>query len=283
MKTALVLEGGAKRGIYTAGVLDVLLENDILTDAVIGVSAGAIHGCSYVAEQIGRSIRYNLKYGNDTRFMSLKNWLKTGNVVDTEFCYYELPEKLDLFDHKAFENSPVKFFAVCSNLEIGNAEYIHCPNLRQNDGINYLRASASLPFFSQIVNFGGKKLLDGGICDSIPLKASQNMGYQKNIVILTRPEGYRKKPSYNGWLAKLVYHKYPLFANAIKNRHIMYNNELAYLKDEEKNPLTLILRPSKEIKVAKMEKDLNKVKELYDLGRADALTNLAKIKEFMAH
>lgn len=282
MKTAFVLEGGAKRGIYTAGILDVLLENNIMPNAVIGVSAGAIHGASYVSKQIGRSIRYNMKYGNDPRFMSLQNWIKTGNVVDTEFCYNELPEKLDVFDHETFENSSVKFFAVCSNLETGKAEYIHCPDLRQSGGIKYLRASASLPFFSQIVEVDNKKLLDGGICDSIPLKASQDLGYEKNIVILTRPEGYRKKSAHNGWLASLVYRKYPLFAKAIKNRHSMYNAELEYIKQQEQNPDTLVIRPSMEIKVGKMEKNLNKVKQLYELGRSDALANLEKIKAFFA-
>ena len=145
MKTALVLEGGAKRGIYTAGVLDVLLENDIMPNAVIGVSAGAIHGASYVSKQIGRSIRYNMKYGNDPRFMSLQNWIKTGNVADTEFCYNELPEKLDVFDHETFEKNSTKLYVTCSNIKTGKAEYIHCSNLKQNSGINYLRASASLP------------------------------------------------------------------------------------------------------------------------------------------
>ncbi len=280
MTTALVLEGGAKRGIYTAGVLDVLLENNIMADAVFGVSAGAIHGCTYVAEQNGRSIRYNLKYGNDPRFMSLKNWLKTGNVVDTEFCYHELPDILDPFDHDAFENSKCKFFAVCSNIETGKAEYIHCPSLR-GDNINYLRASASLPFFSQIVEVGGLKLLDGGICDSIPLEAAQNMGYNRNIVILTRPDGYRKPPAHNGWLANLVYRKYPLFAKAIAQRHIMYNQELDYIAKEEKSGNTLVLRPSKKIKIGKMERNLDIVKQMYELGRFDALSNLEKIKKFL--
>ncbi len=279
MKTALVLEGGAKRGIYTAGILDVLLENNLMTDAVFGVSAGAIHGCSYVAGQIGRSLRYNLKYGNDPHFMSLKNWLKTGSVVDTQFCYHDLPDKLDPFDHEAFEKAKTKFYTVCSNLETGKAEYILCPELRGS--IDYLRASASLPFLSHIVEMNGKKLLDGGICDSIPLQAAQNMGYEKNIVILTRPFGYRKKPYLNRLLAKIVYRRYPQFVEAIINRHKMYNAELDYVAAEEQKNNTLVIRPSKKIKISKMEKDLSVVKAMYDLGRQDALDQLDKIKEFL--
>ena len=281
MKTALVLEGGAKRGIYTAGILDVLAENNITTDAVFGVSAGAIHGCTYVAGQIGRSIRYNMKYGNDPRFMSIRNWIKTGNVVDTDFCYYELPEVLDPFDHKSFEKSKITFYAVCSNVETGKAEYIHCKELRQGKGINYIRASASLPFFSKIVETDGKKLLDGGICDSIPLKASQNLGYEKNIVIMTRPQSYRKKKSNNAWLAKLVYRKFPKFAEAIINRHTMYNNEVEYINSQKAFGKTLVLQPKEELDIGRMESDLAKVKNVYEIGRADAIANLEKIKEFL--
>lgn len=280
MPTALVLEGGAKRGIYTAGVLDVFLENGIAVGAVFGVSAGAIHGCTFVAGQRGRSLRYNLKYGNDPRFMSLKSWLKTGNVVDTEFCYHELPDKLDPFDHKTFEKSTTKFYAVCSNIETGKAECILCPSLR-GEKIDYLRASASLPFLSRIVEIDGKKLLDGGICDSIPLKAAQDLGYDKNIVILTRPAGYRKPKSFSRFLANPVYRKYPKFAQAIINRPQMYNDELDYINAQETAGKTLVIRPSKTIKIGKMEQNLELVKEMYNLGRHDALAMIDKIKAFL--
>ena len=279
MPAALVLEGGAKRGIYTAGVLDVLIENGIYTDAVFGVSAGAIHGCTYAAKQNGRSIRYNMKYGTDPRFGSFQNWLKTGNIVDTEFCYHVLPEVLDPFDHQAFETSPVKFFAVCSNVETGKAEYIHCSELRTK--IDYIRASASLPFVSKIVEIDGKKLLDGGICDSIPLKAAQQHGYDKNIVILTRPQGYRKGRKPNRYLAKIVYRKYPLFAKAVVDRPEMYNAELDYVAAEEQKGNTLVLRPSEFIKIKHLEQNLDIVKQMYELGRKDALANLEKIKQFL--
>jgi len=261
MSTALVLEGGAKRGIYTAGFLDVLLENGLFADAVFGVSAGAIHGCTYAAKQIGRSIRYNLKYGNDPRFGSFQNWLRTGNVVDTEFCYHTLPDTLDPFDHEAFETSGIKFYAVCSNVETGKAEYIYCSELR--DKIDYIRA------------------LDGGICDSIPLQAVQKLGFSRNIVILTRPLGYRKKNRLNRYLAKLVYRKYPKFAKAIINRASMYNDELDFVAKEEKKDNTLVFRPSRFINIKHLEQNLDIVKEMYELGRYDATAHLDEIKKFI--
>ena len=279
MSIGLVLEGGAKRGIYTAGVLDVLAENNLVADGVVGVSAGAIHGASYVSGQTGRSIRYYMKHSNNYKFMSLLNWVLTGNVVNTKFCYYELPEILDPFDHKTFENSKTKFYAVCSNIETGKAEYILCKELRRS--IAYLRASASLPVFSKIVEIDDKKLLDGGICDSIPLKASIDLGYDKNIVVLTRPKGYKKKKSKFVEFTKWVYRKFPYFAKAIENRPDMYNNQLDFVENEaKKSNNVLIIRPSKDLGVKHIEKDLNKVKAMYELGRKDALDALEQIKEF---
>lgn len=280
MKSCLVLEGGAKRGIYTAGVLDVLLENNIITDGVIGVSAGAIHGCSYVAKQPGRSIRYNLKYNDDYRFMSFKSLLKTGNMVDTDFAYHELPEKLDPFDHQAFESSNIKFYATCTNVKTGKAEYILCPNLREHY-IDYLRASASMPLVSQIVRLDGNDYLDGGISDSIPLKAAFNLGYQKNIVVLTRPDGYVKKPFSMLMLAKLVYRKFPNFINTLKNRHQDYNQATEYIKDLEKKGKIVVIRPSKLVKISRMETDVEKIKQMYELGRTDALNALEQIQQFL--
>lgn len=280
MKSCLVLEGGAKRGIYTAGVLDVLLENNILTDGVIGVSAGAIHGCSYVAKQLGRSIRYNIKYNDDYRFMSFKSLFKTGNMVDTDFAYHELPDKLDPFDHEAFEKADTKFYATCTNLKTGKPEYILCPDLRENH-IDYLRASASMPLVSQIVKLNGNCYLDGGISDSIPVKAAFDLGYQKNIVVLTRPEGYVKKPFSMLWLAKIFYRKFPNFITTLKNRHKDYNQTINYIKDLEKQGKILVLRPSKLVKISRMETNIETIKKMYELGRHDALNMLSNIREFL--
>lgn len=279
MASSLVLEGGGKRGIYTTGVLDVFLENGISVDAVFGVSAGAIHGVSFVSKQVGRDIRYNIKYNDDYRFMSLKNWIKTGNVVDVDFCYDELPNKLDKFDYDAFSANSTKFYAVCSNIETGKAEYVHCTEMHRD--IRYVQASASLPFFSKIVEVDGKKLLDGGICDSMPLQAAQSHGYSRNIVVLTRPKGYRKKPSHNKWLAKIVYREYPNFVKAMIERPKMYNDELDYIAKEQKEGRALVIQPSKFIKISRLETDIEIVKAMYELGRQDALAMLDEIKEFL--
>ncbi|MBQ2886058.1 MAG: patatin family protein [Alphaproteobacteria bacterium] len=279
-KTGLILEGGAKRGIYTAGVLDVFLENGINFDGVIGVSAGAIHGCSFVSKQIGRSIRYNIKYGNDYRFMSFRSLLLSGNIVDTKFCYHDLPEKLDPFDNKTFMESNTNFYVVISNLETGLPEYIHCKDLFKE--IDYLRASASMPFVSKIVCLNDKKYLDGGICDSIPLQAAKNLGFTKNIVIATRPIGYIKKPFRLKWLANLIYRKYPKFIQALINRHTMYNNEVKEIENLAKKEEIILIRPSKFINISKMESNLDIVKEMYELGRNDALNMLNQVKQFLA-
>lgn len=279
MRVGLVLEGGAKRGIYTAGVLDVMLEHNLLADGVFGVSAGAIHGCSYVSKQIGRSIRYNMKYGNDYRFMSFKSLFLTGNMVDTEFCYHDLPEKLDPYDNDAFMKSGIEFYAVCSNVESGKPEYIKCHDMFAD--IDYIRASASMPLVSQIVEVGGKKLLDGGIADSIPLKAAENHGFEKNIVVLTRPQGYRKKKASLRWLIAWIYRKYPNFVKAFIERPEMYNAELDYIEKQKKAGKILVIRPSKLIKIKKMEPNLRIVREMYDLGRSDALKMIDKIEKYM--
>lgn len=279
MSYGLVLEGGAHRAIYTAGVLDCLMENNIVFDGVIGVSAGAIHGCSFVAGQKGRNIGYTLKYAGDRRYMSFYSWLTTGNLVGEEFCYHELPEKLFPFDHVHFENSPTKFYVTCTDIESGKAEYILCEELRNK--MPYLRASASMPFVSQISNIGGKKYLDGGIADSIPVKAFQKMGYNRCVVVQTRAAGYRKKANKMSWLAQFIYRKYPHFVAAIKNRHIMYNQELDDIERLKKSGDIFVIRPSRDIKISHTEKNKSVIKAVYELGRHDAMNSLSDLKKFL--
>ncbi len=279
MKTGIVLEGGGKRGIYAAGVLDVLLEHNIVADGLIGTSAGAVNGCSYVSRQYQRNIRYNIRFAKEKKYMSIYSLITTGNVVGTKFAYDLLPNVLEKFDYDSFEKSPIDFYATCSNLETGKAEYILCTTLR-GKYMDYLRASASLPYVSQIVEVDGKKLLDGGVCDSIPLKAFQNMGYTKNLVVLTRPKGYMKKPE-NNLMAEVFYGKYPKFVSAMKNRFAVYNRTVRYVEQQEKEGNIFLLRPSKSIKVGRMEKDAEKIKALYQLGKDDANRHLQEIALFL--
>lgn len=280
MKTGLVLEGGGKRGIYAAGVLDVLLENNIWADGLIGTSAGAVNGCSYVSNQYERNLRYNIRFAKEKKYMSIYSLITTGNVVGTDFAYNILPNKLEVFDYDAFEKSPVAYYVTCSNVETGKAEYIQCKSLRGKN-MDYLRASASLPYVSQIVEIDGKKYLDGGICDSIPLKAFQNMGYEKNLVVLTRPRGYIKKPE-NNLLANLYYRKYPAFVTALRNRYAVYNRTLKYIEQQEKQGNILVLRPSESIRVGRMEQDPERLKQMYELGKNDAGQMLDAIASFLS-
>ena len=192
MKTALVLEGGAMRGIYTTAVLDVLLENNIKVDAIIGVSAGAIYATNYISKQKGRGIRYNKKYIKHRNYMSFYSLFKTGNLVNKDFCYYKLPNELDIFDYDEYNKSNIDFYVTITNVETGLAEYIKIKDIKNE--VEYIRASSSMPLVSKIVNINNKRYLDGGISDSIPVQKAKELGYDKIIVVLTRPIEYRKKP-----------------------------------------------------------------------------------------
>lgn len=279
MKTGLVLEGGGIRGIYTAGVLDVFLEHDISVDGVMGVSAGAIHGASYISGQKGRNLRYSLKYRKDKRYMSLSSLIKTGDFFGAEFCYHELPEKLDLFDFEAFMENPTKLYVGCSNLETGEAEYLECKDMRYD--MDKLRASASLPLISKIVEVDGMKLLDGGISDSIPIFAFRRMGYRKNIVVLTRPEGYRKEPDGALKMEAIKYKDYPEFVRRAALRYRYYNKTLDKLVELEQRGEVLIIRPSSTLKISRIERKKERIQAMYDLGVKDAKDKLMEIKEFL--
>ena len=278
MNAGLVLEGGGMRGIYTAGVLDVLMENNITFQGVIGTSAGVVHGCSFLSGQKGRSIRYYKKYCNEPRFMSFKSYLKTGNVVETDFAYRQLPNKLDPYDYAAFSQNDTPFYATVTNIESGLAEHIQITDMLTQ--IDVVRASASLPYFSQIVEFGGKKYLDGGCADAIPLKAFQNMGYKKNLVVLTRPADYLKKPELKGF-AWLKYRKYPSFVKLLKRRHEIYNQTLEYINQCEKRGEIFVIRPTRPLPASRMEHDPQVIEATYNIGREDALSALEQLKNWM--
>lgn len=274
MKTGLVLEGGAMRGIYTAGVLDVFMEHEMHFDGVIGVSAGALHGCSFVSGQKGRSIRYYEKYRGDKHFMSFWSLLCTGDIVGEKFCYHEIPQWLDPFDYEAFYKSDTDFYVGCSNLETGMPEYLRIKDMLSE--IDLMRASASMPYVSRIVKFHGMKLLDGGCTDSIPVRAFQRMGYQKNVVVLTRHEGYAKEPELLK-PAKLFYRKYPLFIKALKSRHIVYNRTLEQIRAMEQKGEVFVIRPSEELVIKRMEGSMEEIRKVYNLGRKDAENRMEEL------
>ena len=280
MKTGIVVEGGGMRGIYGAGVLDVLLENDIKADGLIGVSAGAIHGCSFVSGQKGRSIRYNLKYSRDPRYRSMRSLIRTGDMFWLDFCYRELPETLDPFDNETFESSSTEYYVTCTDVETGQPVYHRCPSLR-GDRIDWVRASASMPLASRIVELDGKKLLDGGVADSIPVMAFRKMGFKKDLVILTRPEGYRKKQNPMLPLIRRAYREYPEFVETAASRHLVYNRELDEISRLEREGEILVIRPSRRIKISRTERRPERIEQMYRLGREDAMKAFSGIKAFM--
>lgn len=277
-KSGLVLEGGGMRGIYTAGVLDVFLEEGISFDGLIGVSAGAVHGCSYISKQKGRSIRYYKKYCQDKRFMSMRNFLRTGDIVDEAFCYHEIPEQLDPYDHEAFHASTTEFYVGCSNVETGKPEYFHVTDMAGE--IDKMRASASLPYVSRMVEMEGKKLLDGGCTDSIPVGAFHRMGYDPLVVVLTRHKGYRKKPEHR-FLPRLAYWKYPAFARALQRRHLAYNRTVEQIDRLEAAGKIFVIRPSKPLDIGRTKADPEELQRVYDIGRADAKEHLPAMRAWL--
>lgn len=279
MTTGLVLEGGAMRGLFTAGVLDVLMENGFIFDMAVGVSAGAAFGCNYKSGQIGRAIRYNKKYAKEWRYKSWRSLLVTGDLYGGDFCYHELPEKLDKFDYETYKNNPMRFFAVVTDMETGKPMY---PELKTADykDLEWMRASASMPLASKIVEVDGHKLLDGGISDSIPLEFIEKMGCDKNLVILTQPITYVKHPYKIMPIIKAALHKYPNAVEAIRIRHNMYNAQTTYVKVREDQGSAFVIRPPRDLEVSPLEHDENRLQEVYDLGREEALKNLDKIRKF---
>ncbi|MBE5971133.1 MAG: patatin family protein [Lachnoclostridium sp.] len=277
-KVGLVLEGGAMRGMYTAGVLDVFMEQGIGFDGVIGVSMGAICGCSFISGQAGRTIRYNKKYCKDKRCMSFYSLLTTGDLVGNEFCYHTIPEQLDPYDNEAFLRSKTPFYLVCTNLETGEPEYIRMNDMVKE--IEYLRASASMPYVSHIVEQDGMKLLDGGCSDSIPVRAFMDMGYEKNVVVLTRPADYRKKPEKRG-LARLFYRKYPKFVKCLERRPEEYNRTVEEITKLEEEGKCFVIRPKWPLEIGRMSHDEKEIIRTYERGRSDAFECLEQIKAWM--
>ena len=280
MKTGLVLEGGAMRGLFSAGVIDVLMENGVQFNGIVGVSAGAAFGCNMKSRQAGRAIRYNTKYAKDWRYCSLRSLITTGDIFGGEFCYHYLPKHLDIFDNEAFNQNPMEFFAVCTDVETGEPIYKRLMKA-DDECYEWIRASASMPLASKIVNINGRKVLDGGISDSIPLKFMQQQGYEKNVVVTTQPADYVKKKNTFLPLMRLQLRHYPRFLDAVANRHEMYNAQMEYVAEQERVGNTLVLRPESALTIGHITHDADKMWETYNIGIALAEKRLGEIKEFV--
>lgn len=280
-KVGLVLEGGGMRGLYTAGVLDYFLDEEIYFHNVIGVSAGACNAVSYIAKQRGRNLKVNTEYIGDKRYLSMQNLIKQGSLFGMDFIFKMIPDELVPFDYDAYFNSPMHLTIVATNCETGEPEYLDGRNTQLVN--EYLRASSSIPMFAPIVELEGKKLLDGGTADSIPIQYSIKQGHDKNIVVVTRNADYIKKPEPFKHIYTHKYKQYPKLIHTIGNRHENYNNTLKSLQELEAEGKIIVIKPTKLIKIDRFEKDKNKLEELYYEGYEDAKTLGNKIKLYCSN
>ena len=278
MKIGLVLEGGGMRTLFTAGVLDAFLDKNIEVNGVVGVSAGALFGVNYVSKQKERSVRYNKKYANEKGYMGLYSWITTGNAVNKDFAFYKIPFKLDKFDEREFEKAKVDFYIVMTNIESGKPEYVLIKDVFKQ--MEYLRATSALPFASKIIEINNKKYLDGGISDSIPIDFCETLGYDKIIVVLTRPENVHKEDKLN-FHYKLVYRKYPNLVERLINMGKDYEVVLKKIKDLENKDKIFVIRPPEILKIGRLEKNKDKIQKVYDIGLNTGLKKIDNLLKYL--
>lgn len=280
--TGLVLEGGGMRGLFTAGVLDELMEQglDHCFQGAVGVSAGACFGVNIKSGQQGRALRYNVQMCGNPRYISLRSLLTTGNLINADFCYHVVPTQIDIFDGEAFARHPMRFHLVCTDCLTGQPVYHEIDHV-DYEVLEWIRASASLPMVSRPVNIGGYTLLDGGISDSIPLRYFQQQGYERNVVILTQPLGYRKKPSGVQWLSRLLIRRYPKVVECLAQRHEMYNAQLDYVMQQANEGNTLIIAPPATLPIGRVEQKPEKLRLITRMGREACLRQLDEIRDFL--
>lgn len=270
------------RGLWTAGVTDVMMEHDIWPDGLIGVSAGAAFGCNYKSRQAGRAIRYNMRFAKDARYSGMRSLLTSGDYFNAQFGYHVVPYKYDLFDTATFEQNTMEFVVVCTDVETGEAVY-HTMSHVDYDELEWLRASASMPLASKVVEVGGRKLLDGGVSDSIPLAYFESIGYDRNVVILTQPLGYEKEHNRLMPLMRVGLRKWPNMIKAMNERHIMYNKQLEYVIQAELEGRCLVIRPDEKIPIGHISHDAQQMHKVYELGRQVGERYINKIKEYYAN
>ncbi len=279
MNIGLVLEGGAMRGLFTAGVMDVLMEYGAEFDAIVGVSAGAAFGVNYKSKQIGRVIRYNKRFANDKRYCSVQSLLNTGNLFNAMFCYHTVPNELDKFDRERYNADKTPFYVVCTDAETGEPVY-HLLDRANDWGFEWIRASASMPLVSKPVKIDGKYYLDGGMSDSIPIEFMIVGGCEKNVVVLTQPRDYVKEKASMLPLMKLSLRKYPYTYDAILHRHIIYNDSRARVFQEEKLGNAVVICPKEKLPIDRVEHDPEVMEKVYLLGRQAAEEKVDELRAF---
>ncbi|WP_421378923.1 patatin-like phospholipase family protein [Bacillus salacetis] len=275
-QSGLVLEGGGMRGVYTAGVLEYLLENDIEFPYVIGVSAGACIAASFLSKQKGRNKKVNIGFAGNPRYLSWRNYIKNRELFGMDFVFNEIPNKIVPYDFSAFQQNQSEFVIGTTDCHTGEPVY-HYRRDYGNDVLTPIRASSSLPFVAPVVEFQSRHLLDGGISDPIPVKRAEFDGFKKNVVVLTRNKGYKKSPSRFNYLIKRKYPQYPGLRQAMMNRYNLYNETVDYLEREEEKGSVFIIRPQLPLKVGRVERNPKKLEELYNQGYSDARSQFEKL------
>lgn len=275
----LILEGGGMRGAFTAGVLDFWMSKGLYFQNVYGVSAGACQACNYLCRQPGRGLRVWVDYIHDPRFCSMQSLLKTGDLFGAELNYDLVPRKLDPLDNAAFVKSGAKFIAVMTDVETGRPVY--APIRDMFDDIAAIQASASLPLISNMVEYRGRRYLDGGVSDSIPIRKAIADGCEKNVLVLTQAPGYRKEPNKALPLMRVKYARYPAFVAAVARRHVMYNETLDFIRRETEAGRLFVIRPDVAPDVGRVEKNPDKLRHLHSVGFAAAEREYAALEAFL--
>lgn len=278
-RLGLVLEGGGMRGVYTAGVLDYFLEKNIAVDGVIGVSAGSCHGVSFLSKQYQRNLRVNLNYLDDPDYLSMRNFLKTGSIFGMDMLFNRIPNELDPFDYEAFDRRKAEFVIVSTDIKSGKPHYHVAKDMHAD--IKYVQASSSLPLLARPVEADGTLLMDGGCSDSIPITYFKERGYTHNIVVLTQHHSYRKGKNNLLPLIKCVYRDYPKLYEALKTRHIRYNQTLDELETLKRQGSVFVIQPSVPVNISRLEKNKQKLQDLYQLGYEDAKKAYPKLVQFL--
>ena len=281
VKTGLIMEGGAMRGLFTCGVMDVLMERGVRFDGAAGVSAGAVFGSNYKSKQVGRPRRYNKRFCRDPRYGSLRSLLKTGDFYGADFCYRELPDTLDPFDYETFKNNPMEFYVAATDVHTGQCVYYKCTDGGETD-IQWMRASASMPLVARPVAIDGHLLLDGAISDSVPFAFMESLGYNRNLIVLTQPAGYVKRKSAALPLVRLLLRRHPAVVRALAVRHEMYNRQMAEIQSREKTGTSFVIRPQESLNIRRTENNPDELERVYQLGRAEAEKSFGALQRFLS-
>ena len=278
-KSCLVLQGGGMRSMYTSGVLDAFLDSNVFINNIYAVSAGCYSALSYLSRQRGRTYRVNTTYLKDKRYINFKRLLTNGNVINTDFIFNEVSKELDPFDYEEFKKNCERFVAVSTNCDTGKAKYALVKDMEKDEA--YIKASAALPLFTSLVEVDGLTLTDGGVSDSIPISKALEDGFVNNVIVLTRPKEYIMRKTKFMKLKRIKYKKYPNLIKAMQTRMVRYNSTMELINELEGENKIVVIRPSESLNISNLEKNIEKISKIYNMGYKDCMSKIEKIKEFI--